>query len=335
MAHRQKPPHRSQPALPPPLAAVTRRAAGSDVGAAAQDVAGPPSDDAQPVRRFDASPVDGAALADWWAACGITTVALDSTGGSWSPLLALGERRGCEGLVVDPQQVQKITGRPQSAGHACQGRPRLQTFGRLAGACRPPAHGCVLRRALRQRALFLSSARQHIPHRQQALTPLHRKRQHVVSDVTGETGMAMIRAMLAGEGDPVQLARLRHDRCHHDAEPIATALHGRWRAAPLVAVAHAVARDALSHEQSVACDRPIEAALETFAACQDRGPMDVRGSLHRITGVDLTALEGLDEPPAWTLISEIGLDLGRWPTVKHVPSWRGRCPHPRVSGGQG
>lgn len=252
--------------------------------------------------------------------------------------------------MVDPQQVQKIKGRPKSDVPDCQWRQRLHTFGLLAGAFRPPDHVCVLRSYLRQRAMLLSYASQHIQPMQKALTPMNLKLQHVVSDVTGETGMAIIRAILAGERDPVQLARLRNYRCHHDEETIAKALHGQWRDEHLVALAQAVALDDMYHEKIVECDRQIEAYLETFAECQDRDAlppvsrprkrprnrpqMDVRGSLHRITGVDLTAIEGIDEPTALTIISEIGLDMGRWPTVKHFTSWLGLCPHHRVSGGK-
>jgi transposase len=142
-------------------------------------------------------------VADWLAACGITTVALESTGVYWIPLFELLESRGFEVLLVDPQQVQKIKGRPKSDVHDCQWLQRLHTFGLLAGAFRPPDQVCVLRSYLRQRAMLLSYASQHIQHRQKALTQMHLKLQHVVSDVTGETGMAIIRAMLAGERDPV------------------------------------------------------------------------------------------------------------------------------------
>jgi transposase len=185
---------------------------------------------------------------------------------------------------------------------------------------------------------------------QKALTQMNLKLQHVVSDVTGETGMAIIRAILAGERDPVPLARLRNYRCHHDEATIAKARHGQWREEHLFALAQAVALYDMYHEKIVECDRQIEACLATFAECQDRDAlppvsrprkrtrnrpqMDVRGSLHRITGVDLTAIEGIDEPTALTIISEIGLDMGRWPTVKHFTSWLGLCPHHRVSGGK-
>ena len=350
MARRQQPQPRSKSALPPQLAAVNLHAAGIDIGAEAHYVAVPPSDDPQPVRRFGAYTVALEALADWLAACGITTVALESTGVYWIPLFELLETRGFEVLLVDPHQVQKIKGRPKSDVHDCQWLQRLHTFGLLASACRPPDQVCVLRSYLRQRAMLLTYASHHIQHMQKALTQMNIKLQHVVSDVTGETGMAIIRAILAGERDPVTLARLRHYRCQHDEATIAKALHGQWREEHLFALAQAVALYDMYHQKIGECDRQIEAHLGTFAEHQDseavlpmvrprkrtrnRPRFDVRGALHRMTGVDLTAIEGIDEPTALTIISEIGLDMGRWPTVKHFTSWLGLCPHHRVSGGK-
>jgi transposase len=186
-------------------------------------------------------------------------------------------------------------------------------------------------------------------HRQKALTQMHLKLQRVVSDVTGVTGLAIIRAILAGERDPVKLARLRNYRCQHDEDAMAKALQGQWRAEPLFALAQAVALYDVYHHKLADCARQIEAHLQTCAERSDGQPLppvlrprkhtrnrphfDVRGALHRMTGVDLTAIEGIDEPTALTVRSEVGLDMGRWPTVKHFTSWLGRCPHHRVSGG--
>ena len=260
------------------------------------------------------------------------------------------ETRGCEGLWVDAHQVQKIKARPKSDVHDGPWRQRLLTFGLLAGAFRPIDQVCVRRSDLRPRARWLSAASQPIQHRSKALTQMNLRLQHVVSDVTGETGMAIMRAMLAGARDPVPLARLRHDRRHHDEETIAKALHGQWREEHRLVLAQAVALDDLYHEKIAACDRQSAAHLGTCAERQDhdavlprvrprkptrnRPQFDVRGSLHWITGVDLTAMEGIDEPTALTISSESGRDMGRWPTVQHFTSWLGLCPHHRVSGGQ-
>jgi transposase len=241
MAQRKQNKSPSTSALPPQLATVNRHAAGIDVGADTPDVAVPPPDDPQPVRGFGACTADLEALADWWAACGVTTVALESTGVSWSPLFEWLEPRGFEVILVDPQQGHRLTGRPKHDGHAGQWWQRLHTVGLLAGAFRPADHVWVRRRYLRQRAMLLTSAGQHLQHRPKAVTPMHLKLPHVVSAITGVTGRAMIRAMLAGERHPVQVAQRRDDRGHHDQEASAKALRGQWREEPLLALAQAVA----------------------------------------------------------------------------------------------
>lgn len=351
MAPRKQKAAQPTPALPPQLAAVNLHAAGIDIGAEAHFVAVPPSDDPQPVRGFGAYTADLEALAEWLTTCGITTVALESTGVYWIPLFELLETRGFEVLLVDSQQVQKIRGRPKSDVHDCQWIQRLHTFGLLASAFRPADQVCVLRSYLRQRAMLLTYAGQHIQHMQKALTQMNIKLQHVVSDLTGVTGMAIIRAILAGERDPVTLARLRDYRCQHSEETIAKALYGQWREEHLFALAQAVALYEVYHQKMLECDRQIEAHLGTFAEHspsqappsqpkrkpkrkRNQPAFDVRGSLQRVTGVDLTTIEGIDDTTALIVISEVGLDMSRWPTVKHFTSWLGLCPHQRVSGGK-
>jgi hypothetical protein len=249
MASRKQTAAQVSPPRPPQLAAANLHAAGIDIGAEAPFVAVPPSDDPQPVRRFGAYTADLEALAAWLAPCGITTVALESTGVYWLPLFELLERRGFEVLLVDPQQVQKIRGRPKSDVYDCQWLQRLPTFGLLARAFRPADHVCVLRSSLRQRAMLLTYAGQHIQHMQQALTQMNIKLQHVVSDLTGVTGMAIIRAILAGERDPVTLARLRDYRCQQSEETSAKALYGQWREEHLFALAQALALYEVYHQK--------------------------------------------------------------------------------------
>lgn len=168
-------------------------------------------------------------------------------------------------LLVDPQQVRKIKGRPKSDVHVCQWRQRLHPFGLLASAFRPPDEVCILRSSLRQRAMWLPYAGQPIQPRQKALTQMNLTLQPVVSDGTGEPGMAIIRAILAGERDPVPLAHLRHDRGQQDEATIAKALPGPWREAHLLALAPAVALSDTYHPQISARDRQIAAPLATLA----------------------------------------------------------------------
>ena len=195
----------------------------------------PPDRVPQPVRRFGTCTADLAALADWLLDCGITTVAMASTGGDWIPLFELLEARGVQVLLIDPRQAQRAPGRPTTAPLECQWLQRLHAYGLLAGAFRPEDQVRVLRSALRHRHMLITSAAQHMQHRHKALQQMHRKLTQVVSELTGGTGMAIIKAIVAGERAPMTLAKLRHPKCHHDADEIAKALQGPWRAEPLVA----------------------------------------------------------------------------------------------------
>jgi transposase len=173
---------------------------------------------------------------------------------------------------------------------------------------------------------------------------------HVVSDITGVTGFAILRAILAGAREPVQLAPRRDDRCQHDEATLARAVEGHGREEPLFAWAQAVALYDVDQQPITACDRQIDASLQTFADRRQGQPLPpaprprkrgrnqpafpVREPLHRLTGVDLSQIEGLDATTSLVILSEIGLEMRRWPTVKHCTSWLGLCPHHRVSGGK-
>jgi transposase len=332
------------------LAVVHPHAAGIDIGATEHYVAVPAAADPQPVRPFGACTADLEALADWLAACGVTTVAMESTGVFWIPLFELLEARGFEVRLVDARQMRRIPGRPKSDVHDCQWLQRLHSYGLLAAAFRPDEPVCVLRSYLRQRQMLLTYAGQHIQHMQKALTQMNVKLQHVVSDVTGVTGMAIIRAIVAGQRDPTELAKLRDDRCGHSQADIARALYGNWRTEHLFALKQAVELYDFYHKQLTACDRHIVQQLKQFedksggqplppkARRQRRGDnrpaFEVRKALHRMTGVDLTVIEGIEESTALVVLSEIGSDMSHWPTAKHFSSWLGLCPNHRISGGK-
>jgi transposase len=303
-----------------------------------------------PVRPFGACTADLEALADWMIACGVTTVALESTGVFWIPLFELLEARGLEVRLVDARQMRRIPGRPKSDVHDCQWLQRLHSYGLLAPAFRPDGPVCVLRAYLRQRQMLLTYAGQHIQHMQKALTQMNVKLQHVVSDITGVTGLAIIRAIVAGQHDPRELAKLRDDRCGHTEAEIARALYGNWRPEHLFALKQALALYDFYHRQLAACDRQIETQLRQFedkSAGQplppkarrrrrgdNRPTFAVREALYRMTGVDLTVIEGIEETTALVVLSEIGTDMSRWPSVKHFCSWLGLCPNHRISGGK-
>jgi transposase len=336
-----------------PFVLLDDHAAGIDVGSAEHWVAVPPGGDPEPVRRFGACTADLEALADWLARCGVKSVAVESTGVYWVPLFELLEARGFHVRLVDARQTRAVPGRPKSDRRDCQWIQRLHSCGLLAAAFRPEDQVVVLRGYLRQRQMLVSFASQHVQHVQKALELLNVKLTEVVSDVTGVTGMAIIKAILAGERDPAALAGLRDCRCKQGEAAIARALHGNWRSEHLFALRQAVELFEFYQGRIAECGREVEAHLLTFAdrsggqalpprqkpkvrhANKNNKPaFDARARLYRASGVDLTRIEGIEENTALTLVGEIGLYVGRWPSVKHFCSWLGLCPDHRISGGK-
>jgi hypothetical protein len=225
----------------------------------------------------------------------------------------------------------------------------LHTFGLLAGAFRPDDQICVLRSYLRQRAMLVTYAGQHVQHMQKALVQMNLQLGVVLEDITGATGMKIIHAVLAGERDPHRLAALRHGKCKHDEATIAAALQGDWREEHLFALEQAVELVEQYRAKIAATDVRIQAHLRRFA---DRGTgpppppaprpradrhdlsFDATAELYRVTGVDLTAIDGLQAHTVLKVLSETGFDMTRWPSAKHFGSWLGLAPNNRVSGGK-
>jgi transposase len=340
-----------RPQLPHELRHVHLNAAGIDIGAGSHYVAVPPGRDPEgcDVREFGAFTADLDALAAWLRRCGIETVAMESTGVYWIPLFELLAARGFAVNLVDPRQLKNVPGR-KSDVLDCQWIQQLHTFGLLAAAFRPEDQICVLRSYLRQRAMLVTYAAHHIQHIQKALEQMNVKLARVVSDVTGVTGLRIIRAILDGERNPRVLARLRDRRCQHDAATIARSLEGTWRPEHLFALRQAVELLDFYQQQIAACDRELEANLGRFNAKTDGQPLparprtskpsrttptfDVRNHLYRLTGVDLTQLDGIDAHTALKVVGEIGLDMSRWPSEKHFASWLSLAPGTKVSGGK-
>lgn len=339
-----------RPTPPSSLPPVNPNAAGIDVGGTSHFVAVSADRDADPVREFATFTNDLYRLADWLRACGIETVALESTGVYWIPLFQVLEERGFDVKLVDARQLKRVPGR-KSDVLDCQWLQRLHTFGLLAGAFRPDDQTCVLRSYMRQRAMLTTYASQHVQHLQKALVQMNLQLQVVLTDITGTTGMRIIRAVLAGERDPDRLAALRDGRCKHSAATIAEALRGDWREEHLFALDQAVELIDAYQAKIAACDTRIQAHLQRFedrSSSDDEPPppgpkpradrndlsFDATAELHRVTGVDLTAIAGVQAHTALKVLSEIGRDMTRWPSAKHFGSWLGLAPNNRVSGGK-
>jgi transposase len=327
---------------------INLNAAGIDVGAASHFVAVPEDRDEQPVREFTAYTADLYRLAEWLQACGVKTVAMESTGVYWIPLFQVLEERGFEVRLVDARRVKNVSGRKTDVSD-CQWLQQLHTYGLLSSAFRPDDETCVLRSYMRQRDALVIQAGQHIQHMQKALELMNVKLTEVLADVTGVTGMAIIDDILAGKRDPQVLAKHRHPRCKHDEATIARALTGHYRAEHVFALRQAVVLYRQCQALIGECDAEIERFLVQHgpnddgtsppperSSCRSKNALgfDAHSHLFRLAGVDLTAIPGLSTASVLTLLAETGLDMSRWRSAKAFSSWLGLCPNNRISGGK-
>jgi len=338
--------------IPSHLEHINKMAAGIDIGSSSHFVAVPEGCDDVSVREFPSFTTDLYALADWLEQCGIETVAMESTGVYWIPLYELLESRGFDVKLVDARHVKNVSGRKTDVLD-CQWLQQLHTYGLLNGAFRPNEQVCVLRAYLRQRSMLIKQASGHIQHMQKALSQMNLQLHNVLSDITGDTGMRIIRAIVSGEREPMMLASYRDRRCKNSLEIIAKSLTGNYREEHIFSLTQALELYDTYKEKILICDHKIEIQLSSFvdsrnergenannvkkksrAHCKNKLSFDVSSHLIRITGVDLTAIPGIEASTALKIISEIGLDLNRWKSSKQFASWLGLCPGNKVSGGK-
>jgi transposase len=321
-------------------------AAGIDIGSASHYVAVPPDRDDQPVREFKSFTDDIHALADWLSVCGVDVVAMESTGVYWIPLYELLERRGFTVYLVNARHVKNVSGR-KSDVMDCQWLQQLMSYGLLSGAFRPADEICAIRGVVRTREMLLRYQGQHIQHMQKALTQMNLQLGNVISDIAGTSGMAILRAILAGERNPQVLAGLCDRRVRASREEVAKSLHGNWREEHLFALRVAVELYDAYHAQMQACDAQLSSmftALEKNqntpepgrrrSASRNAPKFDVRTALLRLSGVDLTTINGIDVNTALKVLVEIGPDMTRFKSAKHFTSWLGLCPGTKISGGK-
>lgn len=329
------------------LAIVHPHAAGIDIGAQFHVVAVSPEPDPQPVRSFRSFTQDLHALANWLKQVGITTVAMESTGVYWIPAYEILEAHGFEVFLVNAREAKNVPGRKTDVNDA-QWLQKLHQFGLLRASFQPRQELAALRAYLRQRERLLEYAAAHIQHMQKALMQMNLQLQHVVTDMTGATGMKIIRAILAGERQPEVLASLRDIRCKASQETIRQALIGHYRPEHLFALQQAVTLYDCYQEQVALCDQRIEQALNTLATCHTAAPkarhrgmkqhngfaFDARAALYAMLGLDLTRIHGMGPYLALKLVAECGNDMTRWPSAKHFTSWLCLAPGNKISGGK-
>lgn len=335
-----------------PLEVKHPNAAGIDIGSGSHFVAVRP-DIVEPVREFSSFTEDLEALADWLTECSVDVVAMESTGIYWVPLYQLLESRGFTVHLVNARHVQNVSGR-KSDVLDCQWLQQLMSYGLLSGSFRPKEEICVLREVARQRDMLVAYQTKHVQHVQKALAQMNIQLDKVISDIMGLTGQKILRAILAGERDPRVLAALRHSRILASEEDIVKSLHGSWREEHLFSLKQAVTLYDAYQTQIDECDARLAQVLGTLATCDPppdppvppepargrRGRpvkadgFDLRKALHAALGVDLTLIDGIDITTALKVLSEVGMDLSRFKTVKHFASWLGLCPGTKISGGK-
>ena len=334
------------------LELIQPNAAGIDIGAEEIYVCVPPGRDKARVRVFPTFTVDLHRTADWLVACGVETVAMESTGVYWIPLFDILEGRGIEVCLVNARHLKNVSGRKTDVSD-CEWLYQLHTYGLLRGSFHPADEIRALRALTRHREMLVSYRAAHIQHMQKAMELMNVKLTYVLSDITGVTGMAIIRSILAGERNPHILAQHRNTKCKHSEEEIAKALEGNYRRENIFALRQAVELYDMYGSQIGAVDAELEAMYAELEPPEDedskrttppkprrqkrrknQANFDLSTSLYKMAGVDLAQIDGFDALTAQTILTEIGPDVSSWRTEKHFTSWLGLCPNNQITGGK-
>lgn len=331
--------------------------AGIDIGSRSHFVAVPSDRDPSPVKEFSTFTADLYKMVNWLKDCKIKTVILESTGVFWVPVFELLESNGFKVKLVNARHVKNVSAHKTDVLD-CQWLQQLGTFGLLKSAFRPNDLILPLRAYIRQRDMLIKSAAQHVQHMQKALTQMNLHLHNVINDITGKTGMLIIRNIVAGVRDPKTLAAFRDERCHNTEAVIEASLVGNYREEHVFSLTQALQLYDIYTDKISECDSKIEQAAKSLETkCDPKKiaefnqlsklkskrrknfkkheyPFDLRNELIRMTGVDLTLIPSIGASTALTIISEIGLDMTRWPSAKHFASWLGLSPGNKVSGGK-
>jgi len=324
-------------------------AAGIDLGATEIFVAVPADRAAENVRSFPTFTQDLYALADWLKQCGVKTVAMESTGVYWIPLFQILESRDFEVCLVNARHVKNVPGRRTDVCD-CQWLQFLHSVGLLKASYRPDQEVCAVRSLLRHRESLVQMAATHVNHMQKALDQMNLQLHHVISDIVGQTGLAIVDAILAGEHNPQILAKLRGERIKATEEVIAKSLVGDYRHEHLFTLKQSLAAYRSYQKLVEECDHEIRTQLQEFqppsspAAPTEEPPAPtskkfstdgiLKSELRRVFGIDLTKIPGIRTGIAQILFGEIGPDFTKFRSASAFASWMGLCPDNDISGGK-
>lgn len=333
------------------LPVIEPNAAGVDVGATQIFVAVPGDRDPESIRSFDTFTIDLERLADWLEQCRIQTVAMESTGVYWIPLFQILEKRNIEVRLVNAHHVKNVPGRKTDV-EDCQWLQHLHSVGLLRGSFRPDDEICALRSLWRHRDNLIQLATVHLQHMQKALDQMNLQIHHVISDLAGTTGLAIVDAILSGERDTHKLALLRDWRIKASEETIVKSLVGDYREEHLYVLRQSL--DCYRKYQELIRDldvqvkqrmgqlpsrvnpsaKPLGKERNPRKTPRRTEPLDLRVELYRAFGVDLTQVPGINALTGQVLLTEVGTNLSRFSTAAAFSSWLRLCPEPRISGGQ-
>ncbi len=332
------------------LEVVHRDAGGIDIGNESHYVAVPPDRDSQPVRRFGCTTAELKAMANWLNQCGICTVAMQSTGVYWIAVYDILEAAGLEVYLVNARDTKNLPGRKSDVQES-QWLMKLHTYGLLRNSFRPSSEIRTMRTYWRQRNDLVQSAGRHIQRMQKTLTQMNIQLANVLSDISGVTGQAIIKAILTGERDPLKLAALRDPHVKASEEEIARYLEGNWQPDLLFVLKQEQEGYEFCQKQMAACDEQLKQHLQHREDRSQGAPLPeetrkgrlkktkgnapqfgLRAELFRMTGTDLTQIDGIDVMTATTILSEAGWDMSKWETENHFVSWLRLCPDNRISG---
>jgi transposase len=334
------------------LKVIHPNAGGIDIGAEEVYVCVPEDRDEKPIQRFGTTTPDLHEMARWLVACKVDSVALESTGVYWIPVYMILSEYKIEVQVVNAQHVKNVPGRKSDVKDS-QWLQELHSVGLLRGSFRPSDDILVLRSYLRHRDSLIEHRAAHVNHMQKAMIQMNVRLTEVLTDVTGMTGMGIMRAIAQGERDPSKLLAFRNHRCKHSPEDFVKALTANYRAEHLFSLKQSLALYDAYSDQIILCEAEIEkhfAVIKPSHDSDDLPPLeesrkrnthsknaphyDAREQMYRITGVDLTDIDGLHESTAQTILAEIGTDMSKWKSVKHFSSWLGLAPKNDITGGK-
>ncbi len=344
MANPKKRKHRK---LDRSLPVMRPNAGGIDVGATEIFVAVPADRDTDSVRSFPTFTQDLHSLVDWLQQCRVDTVAMESTGVYWIPLFQILEARGIEVHLVNAQHVHHVPGR-KSDVLDCQWLQYLHSVGLLKASFRPEQAVCEIRSLMRHRENLVEMGCMHVQHIHKSLDQMNLQIHHVISDITGVTGLAIIDAIVAGKTNPKELARLRDHRIKASIETVAKSLVGDYRPEHIFTLKQSLTAYRYYQQLIADCDQEIQKRVEAFdhngnssispagsSSTPSTGSnFDLRSHLKRIFGVDLTAIPGFECLRIQTIFSELGADLSKFPTDDSFTSWLNLCPKDGTSAGR-